>query len=47
MTMYIVGSANYDLERFVNKKVDIYGVSNERRDVKKPFVVATAAEVVQ
>lgn len=46
VTMYIVASPNYDMERFVNKKVDVYGIRNERRDVKKPFVVATAAEVV-
>lgn len=45
--LYVVGGPGVDLERFVNKKVDVYGVSATRRDLQRPFVVATAAELVQ
>ena len=33
-----------DLERWVNKKVDVYGPSYSRRGLAKPYVVATAVE---
>lgn len=42
---YIVAGQGFDLERFVNKKVDVFGSSFTRRDLSKPYVIATTAEV--
>ncbi|WP_439632261.1 hypothetical protein [Gemmata sp.] len=47
VSVYIVAGQGVDLERFANKKVDVYGASATRRDLSKPFVVATAAEAAQ
>lgn len=47
VSCYVVGGQGVDLDRFVNKKVDVYGVSATRRDLSKPFVVASSAEAAQ
>jgi hypothetical protein len=47
VSCYIVAGPGVDLERFANRKVDVYGVSSTRRDLKRPFVIATAAEPAQ
>ncbi len=45
-TMYVVAGPDIDLEKSVNKKVDVFGVSQKRRDLSRPFVVATTVELV-
>jgi hypothetical protein len=45
--VYVVAGQGVDLEKFVNKRVEVFGVSNTRRDLSRPFVVATAVEGVQ
>lgn len=42
--LYVVPGQGVDLERFVGKKVVVYGVSASRSDLSKPFVVATGVE---
>lgn len=38
---YVVGGAGVDLERYVNRRVDLYGATLTRRDLSKPYIVAT------
>lgn len=38
---YVVGAPGVDLERYVGLKVDVYGSSYTRRELSKPYVVAT------
>ncbi|MBA4186503.1 MAG: hypothetical protein C0467_00650 [Planctomycetaceae bacterium] len=47
VVMYVVAGKGEDLERFVNKKVDVYGSSFNRRDLSKPYVVASTIEEVK
>jgi len=44
---YVVAGQGVDLERYLNKRVDVYGSSTTRKDVSKPVVVASSAESVQ
>ncbi len=39
--MYVVGAKGVDLEKFVGKKVDLYGVSSPYGNLSKPCLVAT------
>lgn len=39
--MYVVGGAGVDLERYANRRVDLYGATLTRRDLSKPYLVAT------
>jgi hypothetical protein len=45
--VYVVAAQGVNLERYVNKQVDVYGVSYPRRGLSKPYVLATAAEAAQ
>ena len=42
--VYVVAAPGVDLERYLGRKVDVYGLQNNRRDLTKPYVVATAVE---
>lgn len=42
---YVVAATGLDLDRFVNRRVDLYGSVSSRRDLSRPFVVATNAEL--
>lgn len=44
--VYVVAAQGVDLDKFVNRRVDVHGVSSTRRDLSRPYVVATAAELV-
>ena len=44
---YVVAGQGVDLDRYLNKRVDVYGSSTTRKDLSKPFVVATSAETTQ
>jgi len=44
---YVVAGQGVDLEKFVNKKVEVFGLSSTRRDLSKPYVVATGIETPQ
>ncbi len=39
--MYVVGGTGVDLERYANRRVDLYGTTQTRRDLSKPYLVAT------
>jgi hypothetical protein len=41
---YVVAGQGVDLERYINKRVDVYGSSTTRRDLSKPLIVASSAE---
>lgn len=45
--VYVVGAPGVDLDRYVGRKVDVYGGSYTRQGLKKPYVVATTVELVQ
>ena len=45
--IYVVPAAGVDLERNVGKKVDVTGVVHTRQGLSKPYIVATAIEMVQ
>jgi hypothetical protein len=45
--VFVVAGTGVDLEKFVNKKVDIYGVTYSRQDLSRPYVVAGGAEVAK
>lgn len=38
---YVVGGAGVDLERYVNRRVDLHGTTLTRRDLSKPYIVVT------
>jgi hypothetical protein len=42
--VYVVGAQGTDLDRFANRKVDLYGTTHTRRDLSKPYVVVTQVE---
>ncbi len=43
---YIVAGANVDLDKHVNRRVDIYGPQTTRRDLSRPLIVAASVEAV-
>lgn len=43
--VYVVAGPGVDLERCVDKRVKVYGSSTTRKDLSKPLVVASSAEV--
>lgn len=43
---YVVAGQGVDLERAVGRRVEVYGVSHTRAGLSRPYVVATAVEVV-
>jgi hypothetical protein len=43
--MYVVSDGVVDLSAYANKRVDLLGPVRTRRDLSKPFVVATKVEV--
>jgi hypothetical protein len=45
--VYVVAGTGVDLDRYINKRVDIYGSSSTRKDVSKPVIVASGAEMAQ
>jgi hypothetical protein len=44
---YVVEAPGIDLKRYIGKQVTIYGSSSTRKDLSKPLVVATSAEMAQ
>jgi hypothetical protein len=44
---YVVEAPGVDLKRYIGKQVTIYGSSSTRKDLSKPLVVATSAEMAQ
>ncbi len=44
---YVVAGQGVDLERYLNKRIDVYGTSTTRKDVSKPVVVASSVELAQ
>lgn len=44
--VYVVGAPGVDLDKYVNQRIDVYGLSQSRRDLSKPYVVATTVEMV-
>jgi hypothetical protein len=38
---YVVGGAGVDLERYANRRVDLYGTTHTRRDLSKPYILVT------
>lgn len=45
--MYVVAGPGVDLDKYANKKVDVYGTKYERREITKPYVVATGVDPAQ
>ncbi len=45
--VYVVAGSGVDLDRYVNSYVDVYGVSQTRNGLSRPYVVATAVEPVR
>jgi hypothetical protein len=45
--MYVVPAQGVDLERAIGKRVDVTGVVHTRQGLSKPYIVATAIELVQ
>lgn len=43
---YVVAGQGVDLERAVGRRVEVFGVSHTRTGLSRPYVVATAVEVV-
>lgn len=39
--LYVVGGPGVDLERYANRRVDLFGATLTRRDISKPYIVAT------
>jgi hypothetical protein len=39
--VYVVGGAGVDLDRYANRRVDLYGTTHTRRDLSKPYLVVT------
>jgi hypothetical protein len=44
--VYVLAAADVDLDRYVNKKVSIYGPRQSRPGLSKPYVIATGVERV-
>jgi hypothetical protein len=42
--VYVIAGPGVELDRWANKKVDVYGASYTRRGLTKPYVVATSVE---
>jgi hypothetical protein len=42
--VYVVPAKDVDLERYVNRRVDVYGITYTRRELSKPYVVVTQVE---
>ncbi len=42
--VYVVAGPGVDLERWVNRRVEVTGAVQKHRDVQKPYVVATGVE---
>jgi hypothetical protein len=42
--VYVVPAKEVDLERYVNRKVDVFGTTYTRRELSKPYVVVTQVE---
>ena len=42
--MYVVPARDVDLERYVNRKVDVFGTTYTRRELSKPYMVATEVQ---
>jgi hypothetical protein len=42
--LYVVPDKGMDLERYVNRKVDVFGATYTRRELSKPYVVVTQVE---
>jgi len=42
--MYAVGAPGVDLDRYANRKIDLYGSSHTRKDLTKPYVIVTEVD---
>jgi hypothetical protein len=45
--LYVTPASNVDLERYVGRKVELFGTTYTRRDLSKPYVVVTAVELAR
>jgi hypothetical protein len=43
--LYVVPAQGVDLERYLNRRVDVFGSTYARRDLSKPYVVAAQVEL--
>jgi uncharacterized protein YraI len=43
---YVVAAPAVELDQYVNRRVNVYGTSTDRRDLSRPLVVAAAIETV-
>ncbi len=43
-TAFVVAGPGVDLERFLNRRIDVYGATSQHRNLSKPLVTATSAE---
>jgi len=43
---YVVAGPGVELEKYENRRVEVYGTSSERRDLSRPLVVAATVELV-
>jgi len=44
---YVIAGPGVDLDRYIGKQINLYGTKTDRKDVPKPLVSATAAELAQ
>jgi hypothetical protein len=42
--LYVVPAKDVDLERYVNRRVDVFGSTYSRRELSKPYIVVTQVE---
>lgn len=42
--LYVVAAKDVDLERYVNRRVDVFGTTYSRRELSKPYMVVTQVE---
>jgi hypothetical protein len=47
IVLYVTPAAGVDLDRYVGRKVDLYGTTLTRRDLSKPYVVVSAVELAR
>jgi hypothetical protein len=45
--MYLVAGQGVDLERYIGRRVDVYGTATSRNGLSKPYMVATSVDPVQ
>lgn len=44
--VYVVAASGVDLEKYVNRRIDVYGATSTRRDLSRPYVIASSVEML-